>query len=147
LGPGHRGSLFRSEEEMRAAWTQNRDALTKRHAHSGRRPQAWWRFEAADLHYPGYDRERSFLFQRGLLADAERFALLDWWRKEFERAYEPDFFVALGPGEIIEGARARRVHFRWADIPTFLVETWTAERKRRAQTIRGLGKSETAAGT
>jgi hypothetical protein len=146
LGPSHHGSLFHNEAELRAAWAQSRDLLMARYAQGGHRPQAWWAFEATDLRYPGYDRERSFLFEHSLLTDAERFELLDWWRKEFEHAFDSDFFVAVGPGQILEGARARREHFRWAD-PRTLVETWTAERKRRAKTIRGLRKSASSAET
>ena len=141
LGPSHHGSLFRDEAELRAAWEKNRDLLMAQHAHGGRRPRGWWAFEAADLRYPGYDRERSFLFERGLLADAERFELLDWWKAEFEWSYDPDFFYTERAGEILEGARARRAHYRWADIPRSLVETWAAARKRRGKTIRKL-KSE-----
>jgi hypothetical protein len=141
LGPNLYSSLFGSEEELREAWEKHRELVMAQHAHGGRRPRAWWVFDAGDLRYPGYDRERSFLFERGLLADAERFELLDWWKAEFERSYDPDFFYTERPGEIIEGARARREHYKWADIPRFLVETWTAS-KRRA-----LKKSETTAGT
>jgi len=72
LGPSQRGSRFRDEAELREAWAKNRDRLMEWWGSSGRRPMAWWEFEAGDLRYPGYDRERSFLFERGLFADAER---------------------------------------------------------------------------
>jgi len=72
LGPSQRGSRFRDEAELREARAKNRDRLMEWWGSSGRRPMAWWEFEAGDLRYPGYDRERSFLFERGLFADAER---------------------------------------------------------------------------
>jgi hypothetical protein len=138
LGPSSNGSAFRDEAELREAWTRNRDRLMQQYGHDGRRPMAWWEFEAGDLRHPGLDRERSFLFERGLLADDEKAALLRWWQAEFERSYEPDFFYTERPDEILEGARARALHYRWADIPRWLVKTWTAERKRRGKTIRKL---------
>jgi len=90
---------------------------------------AWWEFEAGDLRYPGYDRERSFLFERGLFADAERAELVPHWREEFDRAHSPGFFHCAGPGKFLDGDAARRAHFAWADIPSSLVDAWTAERQ------------------
>src|SRR5262249_37910165 len=114
LGPSQRGSRFRDEAELREAWAKNRNRLMERWGSSGRRPMAWWEFEAGDLRYPGYDRERSFLFERGLFADAERAELVPHWREEFDRAHSPGFFHCAGPGKFLDGDAARRAHFAWA---------------------------------
>src|SRR5262249_1362466 len=70
---------------------------------------AWGEFEAGDLRYPGYDRERSFLFERGLFADAERAE--PHWREEFDRAHSPGCFHCAGPGKFLDGDAAPRAHF------------------------------------
>jgi hypothetical protein len=76
---------------------------------------AWWSYEAP-IPWPGYERERSTLYAAGLLGEDEKAELEAEWRREFDRAQEPGFTICLGPGEHLEGAAARRVHFRWADI-------------------------------
>ena len=70
----HYGDLskaFESEEECRAAWERHRASMLHSFAKHGRRPAGWWQCdpEAAELVYPGYDFERSYLFERGLLSD------------------------------------------------------------------------------
>jgi hypothetical protein len=62
LGRSHRGSLFASEEERRSAWFEHRDRLMGYWGNNGRRPQAWWKFEAP-FKYPGFNRERSALWR------------------------------------------------------------------------------------
>ena len=131
-GPDARWDAFHSETEYRDAWIRNRDRMLALCRH-GRRPAAWWRFEAGDLRYPGYEREQSTLYEAGLLGEDERTGLLTFWRKEFERAHEPHFFHCEGPGRIFEGAKARRRHFCWADIPRELLKEWT---RRRTRNIR-----------
>jgi hypothetical protein len=101
LGPGERGSLFNDAAELREAWTRHKDLLMERWGRSGRRPMGWWEFEAGDLEYPGYDFERSLLYERGMLTEAERVLLEAEWRKAFERA-------------------------QISDIPRTLVEAWSA---------------------
>jgi hypothetical protein len=73
-GPEPRWDAFRSEEEHRDAWLRNRDHMLAGYRH-GRRPQGWWRFETS-LKYPGYDHERSTLFDADLLAPEERAELV-----------------------------------------------------------------------
>ena len=98
LGPSpHLGPLFADAEHVRAAWFQHRARLLELFGSHGRRPQAWWAFEA-QIKYPGPDRERSKLYEAGLLVEAERAELLAYWREEFDRAHGPDFFCCMGPG-------------------------------------------------
>jgi hypothetical protein len=127
---------FESEEEHRAAWERARDHLLPQYQRA-RRPMAWWRFDVGNLRYPGYDHERSTLYEAGLLDEEERAWLLADWRREFARAQSADFFFCSGPQSIFHGATARRKHYRWADIPHTLVREWTAEHRRR-KTIRKL---------
>jgi hypothetical protein len=92
----------------------------------GRRPLAWWEFDAPPgLRYDD-DHERSVLWRAGVLGGDEKQELEAEWRREFERSF----------GRL--DAKARRRHFRIADIPRELVAAWTAERKRNAKTIRKL---------
>jgi hypothetical protein len=118
LGPSSNfPPAFDSDEQRRELWFRNREWLMEQRGSHGRRPLAWWR----------YDRERSTLYEAGLLAEEERAELLAYWRHEFNRAHGRDFFYCAGPGRILHGAAARREHFRWADIPRALVAAWRAE--------------------
>src|SRR4051812_40615483 len=74
---------FESEEEHRAAWERVRDNFLSQYRH-GHRPAAWWGFDSP-IPYPagGYDRERSTLYEAGLLDEEERAWLLADWRREF----------------------------------------------------------------
>src|SRR5262249_14579976 len=96
----------------------------------GRRPMAWWEFDAGDLKHPGYDRERSTLWRANVLSEAERTELEAEWAVEFAKAHRPHFFHHTGV-EVLHGVRARRAHYAWADIPDELIEQWTAARRRR----------------
>ena len=131
---------FATEEEYRDAWIRNRDRLLAGYR-DGRRPMAWWQFEAGDLRYPGYDRSRSVLYAADLLEPEERAALVEWWHDQFEKAWGPNFFHCAGPGKFFHGAIARRKHYAWADIPASLRKEWTAQ--RRGQTIGRLAKAVT----
>ena len=120
-------------------------------ARGGRRPQAWWKFEAPNvgLCWPGPMCERSTLYVAGVLGEKEQAALVAEWRAAFDEVQGHDCSLCLGyvrPGDSeptwLEGAAARRAHYREADIPRGLVRQWTAKHRRRAQTIRRL---ETAA--
>jgi hypothetical protein len=70
LGASYRGSLFASDEERRRLWFEQRERLMDYWANNGRRPQAWWKFEAP-FKYPGFNQERSTVWAAGLL-DAVR---------------------------------------------------------------------------
>jgi hypothetical protein len=138
LGPAdNQPPAFASDDERRASWLRHRDLMMEWYGSHGRRPQAWWRYDAGDLRFD-YDTERSTLFTAGALADRERSELLTHWREQFDRAHRPDFFVCMGPGKFFFGDDARRKHFKWADIPPALVEAWEEERARSASTIREL---------
>jgi hypothetical protein len=127
LGPNsYLGSQFNGAEHARAVWFRHRARLLRLFGSRGRRPLAWWVFEAT-IDHPGYARERSTLYEANMLAEAERAELLKYWREQFDRAHGPDFFACMGPGQILEGAAARRAHFEWADIPPALVEAWIRE--------------------
>jgi hypothetical protein len=129
LGPSHHGSSFQSDQERRRLWVANRDPLMRRWGQNGHRPQAWWRYDAP-IPFPGLARERSTLYEHGLLGKAEARALEKDWREEFDRAMQPNFFYIAGPGEIYQGAVARQKHFASADIPSALVQQWEAARQR-----------------
>jgi hypothetical protein len=144
LGAGHRGSVFSSEDERREAWTRHRDRLMELWGQHGRRPMAWWCYEAGELDYPGYDFERSTLFEAGRLTEPERAELLAYWKHEFDRACVPGFFICLGPGRFLANEEACAAHCRWADIPASLVEQWMAERRR--QTVKEKPPREAAEG-
>jgi hypothetical protein len=120
--PSHNSSYFSSTEELEQAWETHRDEVMRLFASNGRRPQAWWAFDASGLNlkYPGYDREQSYLFEAGVLGEAERADLLRLWRREFDRRRKP-------------------AHLNWADVPHSLRYQWTAERGRRG---RATHKSE-----
>jgi hypothetical protein len=135
-GADPRWDAFHTEEEHRDAWIRNRDRLLAGYRH-GRRPAAWWHFEAP-IKYPGYEREQSTLYAARLLSEAERDELVTWWKEQYERAWSAHFFHCEGPGRIFEGPAGRRKHFKWADIPKGLLVEWTKERRRRSRTIREL---------
>jgi hypothetical protein len=100
----------------------------------------WWEFDAPNLglRYPGPDLERSVLWHAGLLGEDERLALEADWRREFERSQQPGFFVCSGPGKFYDGAVGRRKHFRWCDLPSELIQRWSAGRRHATQTFRQL---------
>jgi hypothetical protein len=134
LGPSHRGSAFGSREELEQAWVTHRDRLMALWGKHGQRPAAWWEFEAP---FPRpYKRERSKLYEAGLLDEVERAELETWWREQYLRAWDPHFFHCEGPGRLFSGAVGRRKHYAWADIPTELVKKWSAEYRRRSRIIR-----------
>jgi hypothetical protein len=55
FGPGDRGSVFADDEERRAAWEERRDQLLEEYLTPpltpGKRPAAWWTFEAGRPRY------------------------------------------------------------------------------------------------
>jgi hypothetical protein len=114
-GPLGNPQPFASPAARKDAWERHRHRLIGTLPSSpGRRPLAWWQYDApVTVKWPGYERERSTLWQAGLLlGDDERAALEAEWRREF------DFAQRLPAGE-------RRRHHSWADIPEELLRRWT----------------------
>ena len=123
-GPDERrDDPFISIAEARQAWFANRDRLLAGHG-PGRRPFGWHEFEGGPNLPYDYDRERSLLFERGLLGESEKAELIAEWRREFQRA------------EQLDDAIRRAKHLKWADIPASLLKRWRAERRRRGKTAR-----------
>ena len=123
MGEAPHKPAFHDEEEAREAWFCHRDRLLAALGKYGRRPMAWWHFEAR-VAWPGRDREQSVLFEAAVLTEEEAAELVAFWRQQFERAQRPDFFFCEGPGRFFSGAAARRRHYAWADIPDRLVKEW-----------------------
>jgi len=92
LGPSHNGSLFGSEAELRDAWNRGRDVVMRLWARDGKRPQGWWALEAPalGLAWPGYDRQPRYLFEAGILEEAEALELVQTWRDAFDRGQKAD---------------------------------------------------------
>ena len=121
---------FASPAARKAAWQRHQHRLIGTLPSSpGRRPLAWWQYDAP-IRWPGYDAERSTLYEAGLLGDDERAALEAEWRREF------DFAQRLPAGD-------RRAHYAWADIPDELVRRWATKKKPRLPGHRTLGTSLT----
>ena len=117
LGPNPTGSCFCSREELVAAWAAGRAVVMRLWGSDGRRPMAWWQFDT-ELRYPGHCREKSFLWQHGILGPEERLEVEAGWRQAFDEARRM-------------GARERREHYEHHDIPDELIQAWTAARRRR----------------
>jgi hypothetical protein len=136
-GPDPRWDAFHSEEEHRDAWVRNRDRILAGYRH-GRRPMAWWRFEAP-FQYPGYDKEQSTLYEAELLGEEEREQLVARWRAHFAQAQQPGFMYCVGHAKRgdtfatwLKGAAARKAHYRWSGIPHSLLKEWLRGRPRSA---------------
>jgi hypothetical protein len=73
LGPCN-SSVFDSTEQLRDAWIRGRDVAMRLWGSHGRRPMAWWCFEAPGLglRWPGYDAETRYLLETNTLSEAER---------------------------------------------------------------------------
>lgn len=120
LGRSHRGSAFSDDDQRRQLWFEHRERLMEYWANGGRRPQAWWRFEAP-IPYPGFNLEKSTLWAAGLLGAAEARQLEADWRDEFNRSLEPDF-TFLG----LTGGNAHIANLVFHDVPAALAEQWAA---------------------
>jgi hypothetical protein len=146
-GPADRwDDAFADEREVYEAWNQHRAQILS--YYRGRRPWAWWALESA-IPFPGHDRERAVLYEAGLLGEEERAELVAHWRARFVQAQQPGFTYCVGfakPGDTtatwLEGAPARRAHYRWAGIPRSLLHAllkeWLRGRPRsvRSKTVR-----------
>jgi hypothetical protein len=133
----HHRPGFESDEERRRAWYRHRDRLMAAWAKHGKRPEAWWDYESPVPYPRDPDYDAATLFEAQLLADGERAKLIAEWRYQFDRAREPGFSFCIGhakPSDTfaswLEGAAAKRAHYRWAGIPRSLLTQWT--KKKRA---------------
>jgi hypothetical protein len=124
LGPGNDGSIYNSPEELRASWEENRPEVMRIWATNGKRPMAWWYFDAPGLglKWPGYDRQQSYLYDHNVLSEEERTQLLAFWRREFDHNQSP-------------------VHLDWADVPASLRRRWMTARKRRPRAAEASEKA------
>lgn len=152
FGPNPRLPGFSSEEARQQAWLRHRERLMQAWAKHGKRPWAWWQYESPIRFPRNSEYEGAALYEAGLLGEREKAELLAEWHEYFDRAQEPDFCYCIGhrnPGDTfasyLKGAAAKRAHYQWAGIPKELIRKWTAERRRRARTIRRL--TQTAADT
>jgi hypothetical protein len=109
-------------------------------AMSGHRPEEWWIYEKG-RRSPGRD-ETAVLYSMGELSKAETENAMRMWRFYYAQTQDPEFSLALEPGKFLEGAAARRAHFKWAGIPRELIKAWNAEHKRQATTIRKLERAD-----
>jgi len=134
---------FRDDDARREAWFRHRDWLMAR-CRRGRRPAAYWDYEAPDLRPDVYEYEKAALWEANLLAPEERSQLEAEWREEFEQAQAPDFWHCLGPNENLTGAAARRAWYQDRGIPRDLVRRWSAARRRRTRTISKLAQPAAA---
>lgn len=108
-------------------WERHRDRMLEQER-AGRRPQEWWAYEAP-IPWPGYDDETLALYKAGLLSAEELSELTPWWREQYDRSHDPDFFYCGAPGNFLKGAEARKAHYRWAQIPPDIVKRWDEERQ------------------
>src|SRR5262249_24816632 len=126
LDPGRSGSTFAGDATRRRAWKENRDRLMKLFANGGRRPQAWWAFEAK-FKFPGFNREKSALWESGLLGAAEARELEQDWYDEFAKSLEPGFTFHDYSGHYLTGHAAHIAHLVFHDCPAALAEQWATE--------------------
>jgi hypothetical protein len=121
---------FDSAEDRRAAWRYHGDRLV-RQCRPGRRPAAWWDFDATIRRPRNAAEEAAALFKNGLLAAREADVLLAQWRAAFDRAQHDGFAFCEGSepdggaARWLQGAQARIAHYKWAGIPRELVKQWT----------------------
>ena len=128
LGVGRDKFPFIDEDECREAWERHRARIMADHARNGHRPYAWWIYDAPEGIEFDYDRERSTLYEAGLLDADEAAALVEYWKLEFQKAHAPEFAYCAGPGQFLKGRAAIEAHLRWADVPASLIRQWTRER-------------------
>jgi hypothetical protein len=126
-GVSHRlGPLFSSDDEAREAWFLNRPRLMSLFAFGGRRPQAWWKFEAK-IPWPGFSLERSTLWEAGLLGKAEARQLEHDWHSEFVQSLAPGFTFRERDGHYLTGHAAHVANLVFHDVPVALAEQWASE--------------------
>jgi hypothetical protein len=111
-----------------------------RNQYPGSRPEEWWLYERQ---LPEPPHQAAALYAMGELAGRELDQVMRDWRQAYEHALGPGFSYNSGGGWL-EGAAARRAHYRWAGIPPDLARKWDVERRRQAKIIRNLGRVKAA---
>jgi hypothetical protein len=124
----------------REDWEQYRESLM-RECRLGERPEEWWLFERGEER-PEHQAQR--LWELGELGPAELPDVISEWRERWAKAQKPRFAYCIGHAKEgdtfaswLEGAEARKAHYRFWDIPAKLVEQWNAERRAAAKLKRG----------
>jgi hypothetical protein len=119
---------FPDETAARAAWELHKGQMLSDfpYAGTGRRPLAFWLLDRGERP-PPFDRERSTLFELGLLESDEAKALVARWRRHWEEAQQPGFHFMDGDGRMHTGQRARWKQYAYFDVPRTLRERWEAE--------------------
>ena len=87
---------FRSDDERRKAWMHHRSWMLAR-CRDGRRPQAYWDYEAPLPEPDDCSYRQAALWSAGLLSLEERHQLQASWRKAFEEAQPRDFTCVVAP--------------------------------------------------
>jgi hypothetical protein len=126
LGPHpDTGSIFRSREELVAAWKEHGPECMAKWGVGGRRPCGWYELEGPpDLHRV-YATERSTLYERGLLGIDEAAQLEHEWRQGFDEA------------QALSTDAEREQHYREIDLPKSLRKRWEKAERRRRERTRG----------
>jgi hypothetical protein len=132
---------FQDDDARREAWMRHRGWILARYRR-GRRPEAWWDYEAPIPRPDVYEYEKAALWEANLLTPEERVELEAEWREDFEAAQAPDFWLCTAPGEQLTGAAARHAHYRDRGIPRELVQRWTTARRRRDRVVHKLAAPE-----
>jgi hypothetical protein len=131
LGPGPFGSVFPDREALCTAWAMAREYMMKRWGSHGRRPSAFYELEYTGPR-PAYAVERSTLWRTGVLSDSEKVEVEREWKAAFMESRRM-------------GAREGRAHLAHCDVPSELIEAWTAARRRRAKANPTAAAQEEAA--
>jgi len=123
----------------REDWEQYRESLM-RDCRPGERPEEWWLYDSVE-EKPDHQAQR--LWELGELGPAELPDVMSGWRELWAKAQQPRFAYCIGhakPGDTfatwLDGAEARKAHYRFWGIPAKLVEQWNAERRAAAKLRR-----------
>ena len=148
LGVGRDGFPFADEDEARNLWERHRARLMALHAHNGRRPYAWWEFDAprgARLRSGTPNNRRCSRLACSTRTSAR--SLLHGGASSSSGATRRAFSMCVGPNvPWLTGRAARLAHLAWADVPGLLgrevggatrASAWSAERKPRPKGSRG----------
>jgi len=126
----------------REDWERYREGLM-RDCRPGERPEEWWLYESGEEE-PSTSEQAQRLWELGELGPAELPDVMSKWRERWEKAQKPGFAYCIGHAKEgdtfaswLEGAEARKAHYRFWGIPAKLVEQWNAERRAAAKLKRG----------